>query len=173
MTSIKRAFGGIGLIGLCFLAACGGGGTTADIVAAPVANPAPAANPPTAGNPSTAGSTNAQGCVRTTKSGKIGQTATLSTLGHRVSGVAKVVDDCTIEVANFSYDGGGLQFVYAYGALNANYAAGFILGPNIRGLAYNNQLLVIELKSGDIDKMNSISIWCTEARVSFGDGVFR
>ena len=164
MKSVKRAFGGLGLMGLCLLAACGGGGSTADVVAAPVA--APANNP-------VVGSTNALGCVRTAKSSKIGQTATLSTLAHRVSGVAKVVDDCTIEVANFSYDGGGLQFVYAYGALNANYAAGFIIGPNIRGLAYNNQLLVIELKSGDIDKLNSISIWCTEARVSFGDGVFK
>ena len=161
MKSIKRVFGGLGLISICLVAACGGGGTGADVVAAPIAAPAPV------------GGTNSLGCVKTVKNTKIGQTATLSTLAHRVSGVAKVVDDCTIEVANFNYDGGGLQFVYAYGVLNTNYAAGFIVGPNIRGTAYNNQLLVIELKSGDIDKMNSISIWCTEARVSFGDGIFK
>lgn len=45
-------------------------------------------------------------------SAKVGKTLTLSSRAHGVSGTATVVDDCTIQLSNFNYDGGGLPDVY-------------------------------------------------------------
>ncbi len=37
----------------------------------------------------------------------VGSSVALSSIAHSVSGTVRVVDDCTIEINNFSYDGGG------------------------------------------------------------------
>jgi Electron transfer DM13 len=137
------------------LAACGGGGSDS-AASAPAATAAPAAL-------STA-------CTKT--NAKVGQIATLSTRSHGVKGQAKVVDDCTIEISNFSYDGGGLSKVFVYGAKGGNYAAGFPVGVNLKGTVFNNQTLKVSLQAGDLDKLDGISIWCTDANANFGDGTF-
>ena len=136
------------------LAGCGGGGGTS--AAAP---PAVSAVQTMA----TCGST----------SNKIGKSATLLTRSHRVSGKATVVDDCTIEITNFNYDGGGAQTVFAYGGLAGNYGAGFAIGSNLKGTVFTNQTLKLTLKAGDIDKMDGLSIWCSDVKISFGDGLFQ
>lgn len=138
------------------LAACGGGGAgdVAAGVAAVVAPPAP------------------QVAACSKNSAKIGQVATLSTRSHNVKGQAKIVDDCTIEISNFSYDGGGLSKVFVYGAKGGNYAAGFPMGINLKGSVFSNQTLKVALQAGDLDKLDGISIWCTDASANFGDGTF-
>jgi hypothetical protein len=103
---------------------------------------------------------------------KVGQVANLSTLGHRVSGRATVIDNCTIEITGFNYDGGGLPDVFVYGGLATNYAAGFPIGPNLFGTAQTNTTFRVTLKAGELDQLDGISIWCVRARVSFGDGRF-
>jgi Electron transfer DM13 len=135
------------------LAACGGGGS-ADPVAQPAAQPV------------------AQTAACGKSSAKIGQVASLSTRSHNVKGQAKVIDDCTLEISNFSYDGGGLSKVFVYGGKGGNYAAGFAIGPNLKGTVFNNQTLRVTLQAGDLDKLDGISIWCTDANANFGDGTF-
>ncbi len=135
------------------LTACGGGGS------APVAA-SPAAQPPA---PTAA-------CTKT--SAKIGQVANLSTRSHNVKGQAKIVDDCTIEISNFSYDGLGLSKVFVYGAKGGNYITGFPICINLRGTVFNNQTLKVTLQVGDLDKLDGISIWCADANANFGDGTF-
>jgi hypothetical protein len=103
---------------------------------------------------------------------KIGQVATLSTRAHGVSGKARIVDDCTIEITNFNYDGGGLPDVFVYGAKAANYASGFAIGPNLFGKAQSNATIVLTLKEKDLDNLDGISIWCVRASANFGDGLF-
>jgi hypothetical protein len=103
---------------------------------------------------------------------KIGQIAVLSTKSHGVSGKARVVDDCTIEITNFTYDGGGLPDVFVYGGKARNYAVGFPIGPNLFGKAQANATIVLTLKDKELDNLDGISIWCVRAGVSFGDGVF-
>ena len=132
------------------LVACGGGGGAEPTVAQPVAQ--------------------AAGCTKT--SGKVGQVANLSTRSHNVKGQAKVIDDCTLEISNFSYDGGGLSKVFVYGGKAGNYVAGFPIGPNLKGTVFNNQVLRVTLQAGDLDKLDGISIWCADANANFGDGVF-
>jgi hypothetical protein len=131
------------------LAACGGGGDTT----APVTTPS------------------AQACGAKTNA-KVGKTLNLSTRGHGVSGTATVIDNCTIQLSNFNYDGGGLQDVYVWGAKGGNYGGGFRIGSNLFGTPRANASLAVTLQAGDLDKLDGISIWCEGARVSFGDGLF-
>jgi len=139
------------------LASCGGGGTDASPSPSPTASPSATPGP-------------VASCTKT--NAKVGQVATLSTRSHLVSGQAKVVDDCTIEISNFNYDGGGLATVYAYGALGSNFTSGFRIGPNLKGTIFTNQTLTLTLSAGDLDKLDSLSIWCEDAKANFGSGVF-
>jgi Electron transfer DM13 len=132
------------------LAACGGGGET------------PSAVTTTPSAIACGGKTSA----------KVGKTLNFSTRGHGVSGTATVIDDCTIQLSNFNYDGGGLQDVYVWGAKGGNYNGGFRIGSNLFGTPRSNATLTVTLQAGDIDKLDGISIWCEGARVSFGDGLF-
>jgi hypothetical protein len=149
----------ISLLALSFVpvllvAACGGGSdpVTAPVAAAPVSNAA---------------------TTCTKLSPKIGQTATLSTRSHGVTGTAKVVDDCTIEITNFNYDGGGLPDVFFYGAKSSNYANGFAIGENQFGKKQTNSAIKLTLKDKELDNLDGISLWCVRAGVSFGDGLFK
>ncbi len=58
--------------------------------------------------------TSLSGCTK--KHSTIGQVATLSTRSHGVAGQATIINDCTIKMTNFSFDGGGLD-VYFYGGI--------------------------------------------------------
>lgn len=143
--------GASALVLVSALAACGGGGGEATPVAA--------ATP------------NVQACGGKT-SAKVGKTLNLSTRGHGVSGTATVIDDCTIQLSNFNYDGGGLPDVYVWGAKGGNYSGGFRIGSNLFGTPRSNATVQVSLQAGDIDKLDGISIWCEGARASFGDGLF-
>jgi hypothetical protein len=103
---------------------------------------------------------------------KVGQVANLSTLSHRVSGKATVIDNCTIEITAFNYDGLGLPDVFIYGAVAPNYATGFAIGPNLFGIPQTNTTLRLTLKAGELNQLDGISVWCVRAGVSFGDGRF-
>ncbi|MBL4632650.1 MAG: DM13 domain-containing protein, partial [Kofleriaceae bacterium] len=54
----------------------------------------------------------------------IGQSANLGTIAHNVSGTATIIDDCTIEVTNFNYDGQGID-VRFYSGVGGNFSGGF------------------------------------------------
>lgn len=104
----------------------------------------------------------------------IGQTADLITRFHGVTGTATIIDDCTIEISNFHFDGGGID-VRVYGALNANYDSGFIIGENlVRSTEYAGETLRLTLPiEYTLADINSLSIWCVPIGVSFGDGAFQ
>lgn len=103
---------------------------------------------------------------------RVGQTATLSEDFHSVAGTAVIVDDCTIQLVNFSYDGGGI-LVLVYLAQDNNFVAGFGLGSDLVGTAFSDATLTLTLPEGKtLDDFNSISIWCVAVGISFGDGVF-
>lgn len=159
------------VLGVIFIAvalsACGGGGSEP----AATASTAPATGSVIAGAliPVTPGFAPAA-CEKT--NAKVGQVATLSTRSHGVSGKVVVVDNCTLEIRNFNYDGGGLSKVFIYGGKASNYVAGFPVGNNLRGTSFANQTLTVTLSAGDLDKMDGVSIWCADANANFGDGLF-
>lgn len=104
----------------------------------------------------------------------VGQTGELSTLAHSVSGTATIVDDCTIEITNFNYDGGGI-IVEVYAGTDEDYQppVGFAISDNIFGTRFENQTFTVQLPTNKtLDDLNGISIWCSDVGVSFGDSLF-
>ncbi|PKH88276.1 DM13 domain-containing protein [Colwellia sp. Bg11-28] len=105
---------------------------------------------------------------------KIGHTGFFSTFAHNVSGKATIIDDCTIEISQFSYDGGGPD-VYFYGAIDHEYTSvdAFPMGQKLNGKIYNNARIFIKLpQNKSLDDLNGLSVWCTEFEANFGQVEF-
>lgn len=103
---------------------------------------------------------------------RVGQTATLSTFSHDVAGTARIVDDCTIVIDNFTFDGGGIN-IQIYGGQGGDYSEGPSLTGNLLGMRFDNETFTITLPDGvTFDDFDGISVWCVPVGVSFGDGQF-
>lgn len=101
----------------------------------------------------------------------VGATGTFETFAHQVMGDARVIDNCTIEISNFTYDGGGPD-VFFYGALDHDYAGstGFKMGDQLNGRAYMNEAITVILpENKTLDDLNSISVWCVDFNADFGN----
>jgi hypothetical protein len=105
---------------------------------------------------------------------RVGQAAELTTRFHDVSGTARIVDDCTIVIENFTYDGDGVD-VRVYVADNAAFENGVVLTNDLRrDGGYDNETLTVKLPVGvTLDDTEYISIWCYSVSMSFGDGRFQ
>jgi len=105
---------------------------------------------------------------------KVGQTATLETKFHGVSGIATILDDCTIQIDGFDFDGGGIN-VQLYGGLAGDYARGFSMSGDLRReTPYVNEVLTVQLPEGlTLDDLDGISVWCVPAGADFGSGIIR
>lgn len=105
---------------------------------------------------------------------KVGQSASLNTPGyHDVSGTAHIVNNRTIELRNFHFDGGGVA-VEVWLSQTGNFAIDYIsISDNLVGTALTNATMVLDIPEGsDLDAINYISIWCVPFSASFGDGSF-
>jgi len=101
---------------------------------------------------------------------KIGYSGFFETFAHNVAGKATIIDDCTIEISQFTYDGGG-PVVYFYGAKDHDYASSdaFLLGPKLNGQTYNNAKFIIKLPQGKtLDDLSGLSVWCIDFNADFG-----
>lgn len=105
-------------------------------------------------------------CPRT--SSKVGQVADLSTIDHDVSGRLRVLNDCTIEVSQFFYDGGGLGNVRFYNLENSD-----IYGDNLANILHSNRTFLLKVTPEQLEEINRISVWCIPFGISFGNGTFR
>jgi len=104
----------------------------------------------------------------------VGRTAEFQTFSHEVVGTVEVVDDCTLEVTAFGYDGGGPN-VFFYTGFDGNFfgAVAQITGPRLDGQIYRNDRFTLPLPPGlSLDDVNSLSVWCIEFTASFGTAVF-
>lgn len=110
------------------------------------------------------------GCSSTHPS--IGKQAMLSTIAHNVSGIATIVDDCTIQIDSFFFDGGGIN-IRVYGGDGDFLATGFSMGGNLLNQVFTGGSLSVRLpEDKTLDDIDRISIWCVPVRTSFGDGIF-
>lgn len=106
---------------------------------------------------------------------RVGWTADLgiNTGEGQVSGFVTVVDDCTLELHDFSYDGNGID-VRVYGAKDSTFKPAFIMGPNIVGRTFNKETWRVTLPAdktlGDLDW---VGIWCVAVGANFGSGAFK
>ena len=104
----------------------------------------------------------------------VGSSANLTTLQHGVSGTVTVIDDCTIEFTNFSYDGGGPS-VYIYTGVNGSFTGSNAnqISATLTGVAFSNNTLRFVLPASvTLDDFDSISVWCLAFNTSFGEVVF-
>lgn len=113
------------------------------------------------------------GC--TANSPKVGQTAMINGRFHNVTGTATIIDDCTIEITGFSFDGGGIA-VHIYLGLGGDFrdqSGGFAISENLVGTAFSNNTLRLTLPAGrSLNEFDSISVWCIPVGISFGTGFF-
>lgn len=105
---------------------------------------------------------------------RVGQTAQLRTYFHNVSGTARILDDCTIIIENFTYDGGGLD-VRVYGGKDLSFQDAVILSSDLRRVGgYRDETLTVKLpESVTLDDVRVIAIWCIVVNANFGDGEFQ
>jgi hypothetical protein len=105
---------------------------------------------------------------------RVGQTAVLRGYLHGVSGTARIVDNCTIDIENFSYDGIGMD-VRVVGFKDNDVANGIPLTANIRyqrESGYNNETLTVPLPEGvTLDDIEGVAILCETFQINFGDGI--
>lgn len=104
----------------------------------------------------------------------VGYTGFFETFHHNVAGKATIIDDCTIEITQFDYDGGGPE-VYFYGAIDHNYddPSAFAIGQKLSGQEYNNTEISIKLpQNKTLDDLTGLSVWCVDFNANFGQVTF-
>jgi cytochrome c len=104
---------------------------------------------------------------------KVGWRATLQDFFHGVGGVAEIVDDCTVEIRMFNFDGGGID-TQIYGGIGSDYANGYSMSENlVRADPWVDETLLVQLPEGEsLDDLDGVSVWCVPVGVDFGSGTF-
>ena len=105
---------------------------------------------------------------------KVGYNGFFDSRAHNVSGRAEFIDNCTIKITEFNYDGGGPE-VYFYGAIDDKYAESdaFAIGQKINGIVYNNDEIILRIPNGKtLDDITGISVWCSDFNANFGQVTF-
>ena len=103
----------------------------------------------------------------------VGAAALLQTHHHEVTGVATVLDDCTVEIEGFVFDGQGLD-VRAVLSDEPDFGSYDVISEDLRTDGpYDGATLTLPLREGMTwDGVTHLSIWCVPAGTSFGDGAF-
>jgi hypothetical protein len=101
----------------------------------------------------------------------------LSELQHDVSGWVEIVDDRTLRLHDFTYDGLGPRVYVTLAAEDTNdaFRQGLYLEPVFAvGRAYDKETVDVTLPSGVTGwaGYHAVSIWCDEFAVNFGSGRF-
>ncbi len=103
---------------------------------------------------------------------KVGFTGSFNTLAHNVSGTAEIIDNCTIRINNFTFDGDGLS-VFFYGGINSDFENGFAIGNDLLGQVFSNETVTIKLPNNySLDDLTDLSVWCVPVKVNFGSLTF-
>jgi len=105
----------------------------------------------------------------------VGTTAAFTNFTHNIGGTLTLLDDRTIQVTNFTYDGGG-PAVYFYTGTDGGYRpsdGGRQIGPMLNGRIYDNETITVTLPDDiTLDDFNGVSVWCELFSINFGDAMF-
>ena len=103
----------------------------------------------------------------------VGWVAELEGTAHDVAGRAVIVDENTIEIQDFVYDGGGVNARIFLLADGAEFDRDIELTDNLVGTSFDNETLTLTLPDDvAFEDFNLITLWCVPFAVSFGNGVF-
>lgn len=108
---------------------------------------------------------------------RVGWQTDLSTFEHSVSGTVTIVDDDTIRIDDFIYDGGGPRVYFYLGTeqTEAAFRSGLEIGPRLDVTSFDGSQspLIIDLPAGEtLEGYHAISVWCVRGQVDFGSGTF-
>jgi mono/diheme cytochrome c family protein len=112
-------------------------------------------------------------CGRTNP--RVGWTADLgvNTGEGQVSGFVTMVDDCTLELHDFSYDGNGID-VRVYGSKDSSFRPAFTMGPNLVGRTFSKETWRVTLPADKtLADLDWVGIWCVAVGADFGSGPFK
>lgn len=103
----------------------------------------------------------------------VGTSSEFSDFAHDISGTLTVIDDRTLQVSNFFYDGGGVR-VFFYTGTDGNYRDGSAgagpIGQLLNGRRYTGDTIMLTIPEGlTLDDFNGISVWCIPFSANFGD----
>jgi hypothetical protein len=93
---------------------------------------------------------------------------------HSVQAFVTIVDDHTLQVEHFTYDGTAPLVYFYLGASNSSpdFENGLQLEP-LLDRPYNDESLTLTLPVGEtLDGYNAIAVWCAEFMVNFGSASF-
>jgi hypothetical protein len=105
---------------------------------------------------------------------QVGWLAELEEHFHGVGGTAEIVDESTLEIRDFRFDGKGIDArLFLVRAGEAFDDSVELSDSLIRDDPYDNETLTLEIPAGaDWSSWNLLTLWCIPAAVSFGDGAF-
>ncbi|MCB9673621.1 MAG: DM13 domain-containing protein [Alphaproteobacteria bacterium] len=104
----------------------------------------------------------------------IGWEAEIDGSFHDVGGTAVIVDAETIELRDFTYDGGGINARVFLLVDGEDFNRDLELTDNLVGTAIDGETLSLDLPEGTtFEDFNLLTLWCIPAGVSFGEGIFR
>lgn len=101
----------------------------------------------------------------------VGTSAEFSNLAHDIGGTLTVLDDRTLQVTNFNYDGAGVV-VFFYTGTDGNYRDGGAqpIGSQLNGRRYTDETITLTIPDNlTLDDFNGLSVWCVPFNANFGD----
>ncbi len=107
-----------------------------------------------------------------------GWQAELETRFHDVAGTVTIVDEHTLQVDGFHYDGTGISVFFWLDEVRdptepISFRDGYAIGSQLlRSSPYVDESFTIDLGTASLAGHRAISVWCVPAGVSFGDAVF-
>jgi len=101
----------------------------------------------------------------------VGTSVEFNNFFHDISGTLTVLDNRTLQVTDFTYDGLGPS-VYFYTGTDGGYNprdGGNRVGPRLDGRVWNGETITIDLPANvTLDDFNGLSVWCDIFDVDFG-----
>jgi len=102
----------------------------------------------------------------------VGRSSEFSNFAHDISGTLTVIDDRTLEITDFNYDGGGVV-VFFYNGIDGDYTNGQPFGSQLNGRPFVDETITLTIPDNlTLDDFNGISVWCVPFSANFGDAQF-
>jgi len=103
----------------------------------------------------------------------VGWTAELENFSHGVGGTAVILDERTIELRDFTFDGGGVDARLFLVVDGADFNEDIELSDNLVGTAFTGETFTVTIPDGvSFEDWNLITLWCIPFSTAFGAGVF-
>ena len=103
----------------------------------------------------------------------VGWTAELENFAHGVGGTAVIIDERTIELRDFTFDGGGVDARLFLLADGAEFNEDIELSDNLVGTEFTGETFTVTIPDGVVfEDWNLITLWCIPFSTAFGSGVF-